>query len=112
MQQQISIHNATINAFASFEFGQAVVVTNAAVHAPLPTQHAVSKCSDPGKSGGGSLARWRGTELLRGRRSMTRSSMVGLGVTVDPGRSYPMPAVVAMPPALWATWVLGQPLCG
>ncbi len=112
MQQQIHIHNATINAFASFEFGQAVVVTNAAAHATLPTQHAVLKCSDPEKSGSGSLGRWRGTEMLRGRRSTTGRSKVGQVVTVDPGREYPMPAVVAMPPALWATWVLGQPLCG
>ncbi len=111
MQQQNTIPTATINAIANVQFGTAVVVTNAAAQASLSIRHAVSKCSPPRKPGGGSLERWRDEGLMRTRRNMPTPPRGG-DVSVGGGVSYPMSVNVVMPPAVWATWVLGRSLCG
>ena len=121
MQQINNIHTATINAFASFEIGQAAVVTNVAAHASRMPLHAVSKCSDPMKSKGGALERWRGDSSSRGSHAGSTPPvptvvpvvMAGdIDLTGNLGKGYPLPANAALPPALWATWVLSRSLCG
>lgn len=113
MQQAITIQNATINAFAAIEAGQVAVVTNAAATSLMRSHHRASKCSEPRKTGPGTLAGWRRDPRSRGSSSTSPYSSVEVGrVSVDPGRSYPMPSSQTMPAALWATWVLGKSLCG
>lgn len=111
MQRQISITNATINAFAGIQFGQAVVVANAVAGASLSCHHAASKCPDPGKSELGSLHLWREQDTWRDTRP---SPMATVDVERSPVQdmSYLMPADVAMPAPIWASWVLSRSLCG
>lgn len=111
MQRQISITNATINAFAGIEFGQAVVVANAVAGASMSCHHAASKCPDPGKSDLGSLGRWRGEETWRGTRPPS-TTPTDVAVSHEQDMSYLMPTDVAMPARLWASWVLSRSLCG
>lgn len=111
MQRQISITNATINAFAAIEFGQAVVVANAVAGTSLSCHHADSKCPDPGKSDSGSLGLWREGEMWRETRT-SDTTPSDVSVSYVPGMSYLMPSDVAMPARVWASWVLSRSLCG
>ncbi len=109
MQQFNRIHNATVNAFARFVSGQAVVVANAAAGASAMHPHAVTKCSDPGLTTDRLRERgWREGSLSRGSLSKPGT---GYGRT-EPGRVGPRPTAPAMPPVLWASWILGRSLCG
>ena len=109
MQQFPSIHNATVNAFARFVSGQAVVVANAAAGTSARHPHAVTKCSDPGLT----TIRPRGRGWREGSLSLGSMSKPGSGYGVtEPGRGYPRPTAPAMPPALWASWILSRSLCG
>lgn len=120
MLQQICINAATTTAITNAQVGSAAVVTNAAAaHAPR-FSYAVSKCSEPRKSGCGALDRWRGMSMLRlGERLSTPPTsghhpVHGDGVVVSPVASTAcaIPSTVALPPALWASLVIGKSLCG
>jgi hypothetical protein len=108
MQRINSIQNATINAFAGFQFGLANVVANATAGTSSMRSHAVSKGSDPRKSGDPSGRGWRGhgTSYRRDHRHVATVRPVETtvaGCTPTPSN---------LPPTLWAAWVLSQSLCG
>lgn len=115
MQQQIRIPTAIANATANTMFAQAAIVTNAAARAHLISSHEVSKRPDPGKPGKDVPGRWRVSGLSR---CVERSSCCPVyepgpsAIPQETGMGMTLPAHVAMPPSLWATWVLGKSLCG
>lgn len=115
MQQQICIPTTTAIAQARIAFAQAAVVTNAAAHTFREYQHAVPKCSDPGKPGRGASDRWRVSGMSRGwLRPSTPPVRVPVSRVAVPRvvRGSALMSDLAMPPSLWASWVLSQSLCG
>uniref|UniRef100_A0A7C2P0N0 Uncharacterized protein n=1 Tax=Schlesneria paludicola TaxID=360056 RepID=A0A7C2P0N0_9PLAN len=110
MQRPISIQNATINAFAGFQFGLATVVANATAGTTSMREHAVSKCSDPGKSGDPKPRSWRGQGMTY-RRDHQHVASVPVVVRSGVAGSTPTPPAT-LPPTLWAAWVLSRSLCG
>jgi hypothetical protein len=108
MQRIQNIQNATINAFAGIQFGLANVVANATARTSSMRSHAVSKGSDPRKSGEPSRRGWRGdgSSYRRDHRHVAAVSPV---VTTVAGCT---PTPSTLPPTLWAAWVLSRSLCG
>lgn len=113
MQRQTGITNATINAFTGTQFGLAGVVAYANMPcASVAVDHAAMKHPD-GRSTVKRTARlrrssqesrsWRSTTSLCGPDSGSRAAEAG---------DCSCALRAALPPQLWAAWVLSQSLCG